>query len=136
MAKKPGPKTIELNWDEFEKLCQIHCTLQEIAGWFKCSPDTIERRCMDSFGRTFREVHAEKSATGKISIRRKQYQLAMEGDKTMLVWLGKQVLGQVENFDFRLKKEEEAAGELTDEEVFRRAREITHQEQSDDEDQG
>ena len=32
-----------------------------------------------------------------MSIRRKQYELAMAGDKTMLIWLGKQLLGQSQN---------------------------------------
>ena len=35
-------------------------------------------------------------ATLKRRLRRKQLELALEGDKTMLIWLGKQMLGQVD----------------------------------------
>ena len=33
-----------------------------------------------------------------MSLRRKQYELALEGDRTMLIWLGKQHLGQSEPY--------------------------------------
>jgi len=36
---------------------------------------------------------------GRGSLRRKQFALAMAGDKTMLIWLGKQVLGQKDKQD-------------------------------------
>jgi len=35
-----------------------------------------------------------KRGEGKELLRAKQFQIAMEGDKTMLVWLGKQYLDQ------------------------------------------
>ena len=44
MAKMGRPR-IEIDKEEFEKLCDIQCTLTEIAGWFRCSPDTIENWC-------------------------------------------------------------------------------------------
>ena len=45
---------------------------------------------------TFRERHKVGKAQSNISLRRKQYQIAMKGNITMLVWLGKQNLGQTE----------------------------------------
>lgn len=107
MAKaKTGRPRIEINWDEFAKLCSIQCTLQEIASWFECSEDTIERAVKREKELSFAEFYEQKAATGKISLRRKQWQLALGGDKTMLIWLGKQHLEQTE------RKAVELSGEL------------------------
>lgn len=121
---KMGRPTIEIDWEQFEKLCQIHCTREEIAGVLKCSEDTIERRVKEKFGKTFAAVFKEMSALGRVSLRRKQFEMAASGDRTMLVWLGKQVLGQVDNIEHRLKREEEAVKELTDEQLLARAKEV------------
>lgn len=45
---------------------------------------------------SFAEYSDQKRAKGKLSLRRKQFQLALSGDRTMLIWLGKQYLGQVD----------------------------------------
>ena len=33
-----------IDWEEFEKLCEMQCTQREIAGWFKVDHETIRRR--------------------------------------------------------------------------------------------
>jgi hypothetical protein len=95
MAKRGRPK-IQINWEEFDKLCSIHCTQLELAAWFKCTVDTIENTVKREKGMIFSEYYAQKSSPGKISLRRKQWELALKGDKTMIIWLGKQHLGQAD----------------------------------------
>ena len=94
--KKMGRPRIEIDWSQFDKLCHMQCTLSEIASFFDCSEDTIERRVKEEFGVTFAEHYAKKAARGKISLRRKQFETAMAGNTTMLIWLGKQHLDQKE----------------------------------------
>lgn len=89
-----GRPKIELDWNEFDKLCQLQCTLREIASWFDCSEDTIERRCQDTHGMKFADYYAQRRGKGKISLRRKQFDVAIAGNVSMLIWLGKQYLGQ------------------------------------------
>ena len=87
----------EINFKTFEGLCQIHCTKSECAGILDISEDTLERRIKEHYGEkaTFAAIFKEKSAHGKASIRRKQYKKAVEdGNVTMLIWLGKNWLGQ------------------------------------------
>lgn len=96
MAKMGRPR-IEIDKKDFEKLCGIQCTLKEISGFFECSEDTIERWCVRTYKRTFAEVWKEKAAFGQISIRRQQFKVAEKGNTSMLIWLGKQYLGQREN---------------------------------------
>jgi hypothetical protein len=100
MTKKPvkqgrkGRPKIEIDWGEFEKLCQIQCTLAEIADWFKCSEDTIERRCREQKKMLFAEYFKKHSVKGRISLRRSQFKLATGGNPALNIWLGKQYLGQ------------------------------------------
>lgn len=91
-----GRPKLAIDWEQFEKLCQIQATLMEMASFLGCSEDTIERRCKEEHDCTFAELYKRKSAGGKISIRRKQMQVALAGNTTMLIWLGKQYLGQTD----------------------------------------
>ena len=77
----------------FENLCGLQCTLEEIAGAFDCSPDTIERWCKREYGETFAETYKKHSAKGKMSLRRIQFRLA-EKSAAMAIFLGKNYLGQ------------------------------------------
>lgn len=91
-----GRPIIEIDWLQLDKLCELQCTLNEIAGWFNASEDTIEKRVSEKFGCTFTDYRSKKSARGKIGLRRKQMQAAMGGNTALLIWLGKQYLDQAE----------------------------------------
>lgn len=95
-SKIMGRPVIEFDWDAFDRLCMLHCTAVEIAAYFDCSVDTVERRVKEKYGLTFAEVFNIKSGKGKVSLRRKQYEVAMSGDRAMLIWIGKNWLGQSE----------------------------------------
>lgn len=85
----------EIDQKQFENLCGLQCTKEEICGWFECSEDTIERWCKRTYRLSFAVVFAQKRGKGKISLRRSQFQLA-EKNASMAIWLGKQYLGQRE----------------------------------------
>ena len=91
--RKPnrGRKPVEIDLESLEKLCQLQCTDQEIAGWFGVSTRTIENRRKQP---EFAEVMERGRAKGRISVRRAQMKMLEGGNGTMGVWLGKQVLGQ------------------------------------------
>lgn len=83
----------EIKRKDFEKLCELQCTLSEIAAFFDCSEDTVERWCTEEYGQGFADIFAIKRGNGKIALRRKQWKLA-DTSATMAIWLGKQYLGQ------------------------------------------
>lgn len=93
-GKKIGRPRIVIDWSDFNNLCGLHCTLTEIAGFFNCSEDTIERAVKREKKCTFADYYKQKTSLGKISLRRLQWQQAESGNTTMLIWLGKQELGQ------------------------------------------
>ena len=78
---------------QFEGLCRIQCTEEEICGVLNCDDATLCRWCKTVYGRTFADVYKEKRQGGKASLRRQQFKIA-ETNATMSIWLGKPYLGQ------------------------------------------
>ena len=58
------------------------------------SPDTLSLRIKDRYGCSFPEYKNKKLETVKINLRKKQYDTAMKGSVTMMIWLGKNLLNQ------------------------------------------
>lgn len=88
-----GRPPLELNKEQFEKLCGLQCTIAEIAGFFYCDDDTVQAWCKRTYGEHFSVIFKKYSERGKISLRRSQFKLA-EKSAAMAIWLGKQMLGQ------------------------------------------
>jgi len=81
-------RKLDINPEQVQKLSAIGCTDKEISDIVGCSHDTLTRR--------FKEELIAGRATGKASLRRKQWEVALSGNVTMLIWLGKQQLGQTD----------------------------------------
>lgn len=77
-----------------EKLAAINCSHAEMASVLGCSSDTLERN--------YAAVIKKGRAQGRMSLKRKQYEVAMTGNVTMLIWLGKQMLDQSDKQDARV----------------------------------
>jgi len=89
--KKVGRPKIEINEDQLEKLASILCTMEEMASFFGCSVDTLERNFADTI--------KKGKDKGRMSLRRLQFEKAQTGNTTMLIWLGKQMLGQKDKIE-------------------------------------
>lgn len=111
-----GRPRLPFNWDQFNALCQIQCTQAEVAFVMGVSMDVVERRCREELNCTFAEAREQKSASGKMSLRRAQFESALgrkaEFDKdgrllrselrpstTMQIFLGKNYLDQKNVWD-------------------------------------
>lgn len=66
-------------------------TVEDAASILGVSKDTLERR----FAACIEKGRAEMRS----SLRKKQFELAMSGNPTMQIWLGKQLLGQSDKQD-------------------------------------
>jgi DNA-binding CsgD family transcriptional regulator len=84
----PMPKR-EIDEETIEEMASKGLTNGEIVSILKCSNTTILR---------YKEALALGRANMRMSLRRRQVQIALEADPkiaiTMLIWLGKQYLGQ------------------------------------------
>lgn len=88
----------EIDPKQFENLCGLQCTLEEICGWFDVTDKTLDSWCKRTYHASFSEVFKQKRGAGKISLRRSQWRLA-EKNATMAIFLGKQFLGQRDSVD-------------------------------------
>ena len=113
MAKKTGRPRKEIEREQFEKLCGLQCTLSEIASYFDCSEDTIERWCVREYEMSFAEVFRVKRESGRISLRRAQFRLA-EKKPSMAIWLGKQYLGQKDQQEVRVSADDDSIREMNE----------------------
>lgn len=92
------PKT-EIDWGVVDEYLLAQCLGTEIADYLGICPDTLYKRCEEDFKMTFTAYSQQKKSAGKAVLRKKQWDMAMGGDRTMAVWLGKQVLNQREKVD-------------------------------------
>lgn len=75
--------------DEVEHQASLGCTDAEIAKYFGVKDDTLRRH--------FAEYLIKGRHNLKTSLRQAQLRVALEGNPTMLIWLGKNVLNQNDN---------------------------------------
>lgn len=76
----------EIDAAKVKKLAGMGLTVEEIAAVLECNKRTLERR----FVAVLKEGRQRRNA----SLRRRQFTVAMKGSVPMLIFLGKQYLGQ------------------------------------------
>lgn len=94
MAKTGRPR-IPINWDQFDQLVAYQCTQEEIAAFFKCSVDTIDRALQSERGESFADVWLKRRLYGKIRLRKAQFNIVEKGGpgaSTMAIWLDKKLM--------------------------------------------
>ena len=98
-TRKTGTKTVEgvvvgrdqriIPPEEVYKLAQIGCKDTEIADWFGVDSNTLRYN--------FSVELLKGREALKQSLRRAQIQTALNGNPALLIWLGRNLLGQSEN---------------------------------------
>ena len=71
---------------EVYKLAALHCNYQEIAEWFDIPRETLKYNFRDIIQKAYSETNQR--------LRRAQIDVALKGNAVMLIWLGKNMLGQ------------------------------------------
>ena len=90
-SEEPNPThrpPMELDVKMLEALAERGLTQADCAAVLGCSVDTIQRRYLAEY-----QIGLQKCCA---SLRRKQFELAQAGNVTMLIWLGKNLLGQAD----------------------------------------
>ena len=83
---------------QFEKLCKMCCTEQDICDYFGVSHDTVVRWCHQEYDGTFHQVFKSLCGKGRARLRRIQWEQA-ESSPQMAIWLGKQYLNQTDRVE-------------------------------------
>ena len=92
-----GRPKADIKPEQVAALARIGCTQEEIAAVLKCTPLTLRNRFKEEIRSGMDEMRA--------SIRRWQYMKAKDGNVAMLIWLGKQYLGQKDRMEETHKAE-------------------------------
>ena len=113
--KKMGRPRVEINFDLVNTLAEAFCTCEEIVNALKasgvqCSHSTVDRRIRektkaeDGEELTFDEyIRQRREGNAKPKLRKAQFDCALGGNATMLIWLGKQYLGQVDRQEMKIE---------------------------------
>lgn len=95
----------DFDWVQFEELCYLQCTQEEIANVLKTTKETLIDAIKRKYNQDFPTVYKRFSAGGKMSLRRTQFKLAQK-NTAMAIWLGKNYLDQKENQPVQIVTEE------------------------------
>jgi hypothetical protein len=96
---------------EVEKLASLWCSINEMADYFNVPINTFKYNFID----VIKKGRAETRRT----LRQAQIKVALSGNVTMLIWLGKNILGQSD-----APEELESEPEMTREEIDARIQEL------------
>ena len=90
------PKKYNIDTDQVEKLAAYGCTNGEIASLFGCDESLIRK--------SYSEYLTKGRDKGKMRLRQLQWKAAEGGNVTMLIFLGKQILGQTDKTEVEFTK--------------------------------
>lgn len=91
---RPPTESAKIDKADLEKLMRLYPSEQEAADWFDVTIKTLQRFIEKHFDCNFVQLRDKSFTRTKIAIKRAQIEKALKGDNTMLVWTGKQYLGQ------------------------------------------
>lgn len=92
-----------IDWDYVGKLFEAGCSINEACQYLDLNPTIVYKRCIAELNTTLSEYRDTKIGRGNSLLRLKQFQMAMGGNITMLIWLGRTRLGQT--FDVKAAHE-------------------------------
>ena len=75
--------------DEVYRLAKISCTMEEMSHFFGIDRETLKYNFLPYIQRAESELRQ--------MLRARQIEVALDGNPTMLIWLGKNMLGQSDN---------------------------------------
>jgi len=91
MARRGHGNKAPIDFEIVKQLSSMFATDEEIAAQFNVSVDTLTRR-----GKEYQDAKEEGRRQGMLNLRKMQLQAVKEKNPTMLIWLGKQYLGQTD----------------------------------------
>ena len=105
---RPRKELTDAKFEQLKAMVQIQCTAAECCNILDMDDNTLDRRLKERGEGGFGDFFKKHGDEGKASLRRAQWKAAIAGQPTMLVWMGKQMLGQsdkatVENLNYEIR---------------------------------
>ena len=90
---------LEIDQEQLEAFCRMNPTLKDAAAFFKCSEDTIERRCKDFGYESFADARQQNMVHTRLKLIRKAISMADAGNVPMLIFSLKNLCGWVDKME-------------------------------------
>jgi hypothetical protein len=100
---------LQIDWDEVGDMLVAGCDATSIARALGISTDTLYVRSKQDNKLDFSAFSQQKKAQGDDLLRRKQFEVALNGNVSMLIWLGKNRLGQSDKQEINDKRNDTLA---------------------------
>ena len=91
MRNMARPKKYQIDTVQLQKLATLGCTNKEMADFFGCSADLLEK--------SYSEFLTKGRAQQKMRLRQLQWRACENGNVSMLIFLGKNMLGQQDRIE-------------------------------------
>ena len=98
-GRNGGRKKIVIDWKKVANLAIHGCSGVQIAAQLGIDKDTLYGRCKNDLGKDFSVFWYDQWEKGNAQLHAKQFQKAMNGDNTLLLWLGKNRLKQTDKIE-------------------------------------
>jgi len=103
MGRKPtgnpnGRPRKVINQKQFEGLCHIQCTIEEVCAVLDVDEATLEKWCKEVYGMTFSKVFKQKRDMGKMSLRRHGFEMA-KTNPSVHIFYAKNFLGMTDKVE-------------------------------------
>lgn len=96
---KMGRPKKTIDEKQFDTIIQLPIIKEDVARILNVSESHLERYIRARFHTTFETLRRQNAGSFKKNLLGKQYELAMKGNVTLLIWLGKQYLEQSDKVD-------------------------------------
>ena len=110
-ARKP------FDWSKLDAILQYGAKMSDAADIMDVHPDTVAKKIKTKFKMTYPEYRNKKMSKVRVGLAQKQVEVAMSGNVSMLIWLGKQWLGQRDQHDIETKNENKIVIEKQDDKL-------------------
>jgi len=91
-----GRPRIEIDLPKLKALCRLRPTLADVAAFFECSEDTIEKVIRREFSKRFTEFRDQNMVETRFMLIRTALQQAKTGNTAMLIFCLKNLCGWVD----------------------------------------
>lgn len=103
-----GRKKIIIDWEEVDECLEAGANGVQVAAILGIHFNTLASKCKTQKKSDFSDYLRQKREKGNSKLLKKQFNSAMDGDRGMLIWLGKQRLGQADKREVEQKTSIEA----------------------------
>lgn len=93
---------LEIDQDQLEAFCRMNPTLKDAAAFFKCSEDTIERRCKEFGYNDFADARQQNMVHTRLKLIRSALAMAEKGNPALMIFCLKNLCGWADKIESRV----------------------------------